>query len=140
MLVLVESTLGRLASIHEYGCRIPVTPKMRAFLHRKGLHLKKTTTEIIIPERSFLRNGFDEHKEDVIKTSEAVLPDVMIGTMSIEQYGKLVGLQLASAIKEYAVNLREPPNHPFTKQQKGSSNPLIDTGDMIEGITYEVEK
>ena len=129
-----------LASIHEYGCRIPVTPKMRAFLHRKGLHLKKTTTEIIIPERSFLRNGFDEHKEDVIKTSEAVLPDVMIGTMSIEQYGKLVGLQLASAIKEYAVNLREPPNHPFTKQQKGSSNPLIDTGDLVEGITYEVEK
>ena len=129
-----------LASIHEYGCRIPVTPKMRAFLHRKGLHLKKSTTEIIIPERSFLRSGFDENHEDILKTTEAVLPDVLIGTMSVEQYAKTVGLQLASAIKEYAVNLSSPPNHPFTKEQKGSSNPLVDTGNMINGITYEVVK
>lgn len=129
-----------LASIHEYGCRIPVTPKMRAFLHRKGLHLKKSTTEIVIPERSFLRSGFDENAEKVLKATEAVLPDVLIGTMSVEQYAKLVGLQLASAIKEYAVNLSSPPNHPFTKKQKGSSNPLVDTGNMINGITYEVVK
>lgn len=129
-----------LASIHEYGCRIKVTPKMRAFLHRKGLHLKNSTTEIVIPERSFLRSGFDENADKVLETTEAVLPDVLIGTLSVEHYAKLVGLQLASAIKEYAVNLNSPPNHPFTKQQKGSSNPLVDTGDMINGITYEVEK
>lgn len=42
-----------LAGIHEYGCRIRVTPKMRAFLHHQGLHLKDSTTEIVIPERSF---------------------------------------------------------------------------------------
>lgn len=129
-----------LAAIHEYGCRIQVTPKMRAFLHRKGLHLKKTTTEIVIPERSFLRSGFDEHKDSVIRTTEGVLPDVLLGTLSVEQYGVLVGLQLATAIKEYAVLLRDPPNHPFTKEQKHSSNPLVDTGDMINSITYEVEK
>lgn len=129
-----------LASIHEYGCRIKVTPKMRAYLHKKGLHLKDSTTEIVIPERSFLRSGFDENADKVLKTTEAVLPDVLIGTLSVEQYAKLVGLQLASAIKEYAVNLSSPPNHPFTKQQKGSSNPLVDTGDMINSITYEVEK
>lgn len=129
-----------LASIHEYGCRIKVTPKMRAYLHKKGLHLKDSTTEIVIPERSFLRSGFDENADKVLKTTEAVLPDVLIGTLSVEQYAKLVGLQLASAIKEYAVNLNSPPNHPFTKQQKGSSNPLVDTGDMINSITYEVEK
>ena len=30
-----------LAAIHEYGCKIKVTPKMRAYLHRQVLHLKK---------------------------------------------------------------------------------------------------
>lgn len=129
-----------LASIHEYGCKITVTPKMRAFLHRKGLHLKKSTTEITIPERSFLRGGFDANADDVIKNTESVLPDVLVGTLSVEQYAKLVGLQLASAIKEYAVNLTTPPNNPFTVKQKHSANPLVDSGDMITHITYEVVK
>lgn len=42
-----------LAGIHEYGCTIPVTEKMRAYLHGQGLHLKESTTHIRIPERSF---------------------------------------------------------------------------------------
>ena len=45
-----------LAGIHEFGLDIEVTPKMRAFLHREGLHLKDSTTHIHIPERAFLRN------------------------------------------------------------------------------------
>lgn len=129
-----------LAAIHEYGCKIEVTPAMRAYLHRKGLYLKASTTHITIPERSFLRSGFDENHEKVLKDTESVLPDVLIGTLSVEQYAKLVGLQLASAIKEYAVDLSKPSNHPFTVEQKGSANPLVDTGSMIGHITYEVVK
>ena len=113
---------------------------MRAYLHRKGLHLKASTTEIVIPERSFLRSGFDENAEKVLQTTEAILPDVVGGTLSVEQYAKAIGLQLASAIKEYAVDLSSPPNHPFTTEQKGSSNPLVDTGSMINSISYEVVK
>ena len=45
----------RIAAVHEFGCTIPVTSKMRGFLGYKGLHLKKTTMYIHIPERSFLR-------------------------------------------------------------------------------------
>ena len=137
---VLEGEHAWLASIHEYGCRIRVTPRMRAFLHRKGLHLKASTTEIVIPERSFLRAGFDENNDRILKATEAILPDVLIGTLSVEQYAETVGLQLATAIKQYAVKLKSPPNHPFTVKQKGSSNPLVDTGDMINGITYEVEK
>ena len=48
-----------LAGIHEYGCKIPVTPKMRAWFAYQGFPLKKSTTVITIPERSFLRAGFD---------------------------------------------------------------------------------
>ena len=44
-----------IAAVHEYGCTIRVTDKMRGYLHSQGLHLKKTTQFIRIPERSFLR-------------------------------------------------------------------------------------
>ena len=135
----LEGEHAWLAAIHEYGCRINVTPKMRAFLHHKGLHLKPETTVIVIPERSFLRAGHDEHCDEVLNKTEVLLEDVLGGTMSEEQFLKTVGILLSSKIKDYATNLKDPPNHPFTQSQKGSSNPLWDTGQMIGGITYEIE-
>ena len=128
-----------LASIHEYGCKIKVTDKMRAYLHRQGLHLKPTTTHIVIPERAFLRNGYDESKDEVLKKADALIGDVIGGTMSADQMCELVGLLLSSKIKDYAQELNSPPNHPYTVGQKGSSNPLVDSGDMISSITYKVE-
>lgn len=128
-----------LAGIHEYGCRIKVTDKMRAYLHRQGLHLKKTTEYITIPERAFLRNGYDSSKEDAVRKAGAVLPSVLDGSMDTDDFLKMVGMVLSSNIKDYATSLDSSPNHPFTIEQKGSSNPLMDTGDMIGSITYEVE-
>lgn len=129
-----------LASIHEYGCDIPVTDKMRAYLASQGLHLKKTTTHIHIPERSFLRTGFDENKADVMKKAQVMLSDVADGKMSEEGFYKAIGLELSSKIKDYARDLDSPPNHPFTTERKGSSNPLVDTGDMIGSITWRKAK
>lgn len=128
-----------LASIHEYGCDIPVTPKMRAYLHSQGLHLNPATTHIHIPERSFLRTGFDANNADVTKKAQTMLADVAGGKMSEEAFYKSVGLELSSKIKDYARDLDSPANHPFTTDRKGSSNPLIDTGDMIGSITWRKE-
>lgn len=135
----LEGEHAWLAAIHEYGCTIKVTPKMRAYLHHKGLHLKKETETIVIPERSFLRAGYDKNRKKVLDRTEALLEDVIGGTMSEEQFLKTVGILLSSEIKDYARDLSSPRNHPFTQAQKGSSNPLVDTGGMIEGITYKVE-
>ena len=137
---VLEGEHAWLARIHEYGCKIPVTDKMRKWFAAQGYPLKKTTTVITIPERSFLRAGYDQNIDSVIKEAEGMLPDVMLGTMSVEEYAKAVGLTLAGAIKEYAVDLRDPPNSGMTVERKGSSNPLVDTGSMIDGITYEVER
>lgn len=125
-----------LAGIHEYGCDIEVTPAMRAYLHGQGLHLKDSTTHIHIPERSFLRTGYDENADDVAKKATRMLADVAEGRMSVEALYKGVGLELSSKIKDYARDLDSPENHPFTVDQKGSSNPLVDSGDMISGITW----
>lgn len=129
-----------LAAIHEYGCKIKVTPRMRAYFHSIGVHLKKSTTEIVIPERSFLRAGYDQNRDDVLKTADKVLGDVLIGTMSEEQYFELVGMTLRDAIKEYAVDLKSPPKKPWPTRDGAKNNPLIETGDMVNGIEYEVER
>lgn len=129
-----------LAGIHEYGCDIEVTPKMRVFLHTQGLHLKESTTHIHIPERSFLRTGFDTHKDNVAKKAGKMLADVASGKMSAEAVYMGVGTELASKIKDYAVDLGAPGNHPFTTERKGSSNPLVDSGDMIGGISWRKAK
>lgn len=128
-----------LAGIHEYGCKIPVTDKMRAYLHSIGIHLKKSTTVVVIPERSFIRAGHDERAADVLKEVERVLPDVLAGTMDEDTYCRMVGELLSSEIKDFAIQLKDPPNSSWTIANKGSSNPLIDTGDMVGHITYRVE-
>lgn len=129
-----------LASIHEYGCNIGVTPKMRAWLHYQGVHLKKSTTHIHIPERSFIRAGYDQNREQVLAKASKLLADVTAGKMTARGCYQALGLELSSKIKDYAVNLSDPPNSGFTIARKGSSNPLVDTGDMIGGISWRVSK
>ena len=136
----LEGDHAWLAGIHEYGCRITVTPKMRAFLHGQGLHLKDSTEEIVIPERSFLRTGHDENADRIIAQTERALGQVVIGKMSVDDMLDLYGQQMATAIKLYMRNLSTPPNHPYTIAQKGGSNPLVGTtGNLIESITWKKE-
>lgn len=129
-----------LAGIHEYGCHIPVTEKMRAYLHSQGLHLRKSTKVIVIPERSFLRTGFDLGEEQILNAVDKTVGRVLGGEMDEGAMLRMVGLLLKSSVQDQARDLRDPPLHPFTVKRKGSSNPLVSTGDMIEHIGYEVVK
>lgn len=113
---------------------------MRAWLHRNGLHVKDSTTQIHIPERSFLRTGFDKNRDRVINKAEQVLNLVVGGQMSETQFFELIGTLLRDAIKDHAVQLSDPPKHPFSLQRNpGKENPLIVSGDLINAIEFEVE-
>lgn len=130
-----------LAGIHEYGCRIPIADKMRKWLHANGLHVKNSTTEIVIPERSFLRAGFDQNHEDIVKQAERILPQVLNGSLSDDDLYETVGLLLMDAIKDYLEDLKDPPKHPFTlSRNPNKTNPLIVSGAMRDSIEYEVTK
>lgn len=128
-----------LAGIHEYGVSIPVTEKMRAYLHGQGLHLKTTTTHIRIPERSFLRTGFDDNHDRIIMQTERALCQVLAGSMSIDDMLDLYGQQMATAIKKRIRDINSPALHPYTIAKKGSSNPLVDSGGLVESITWTKE-
>ena len=48
------------AAIHEVGGRIRITPRMRRVLHAKGIHPRKSTTQIRMPKRPFMKPALDE--------------------------------------------------------------------------------
>lgn len=49
------TSLAMVARVQEHGATIDVTPKMRAFLAARGLHLRASTVTLVIPARPFLR-------------------------------------------------------------------------------------
>ena len=50
-----------------------------------------------------------------------------------------VGGETAELIKDFAKDLDNPKNNPFTIKEKGFDDPLIDSGKMVGSIDYEIE-
>ncbi|MGE5528063.1 MAG: phage virion morphogenesis protein [Patescibacteria group bacterium] len=73
-----------IAAIHELGdgqggdLYIKVTPKMRAYLHSQGLHLKSDTQFIRIPRRPTFEPVWEQNKDDWAKE---FVEDVAKGTV-----------------------------------------------------------
>ena len=133
-----DSKMLMIARVQEYGVEIEVTEKMRIYLHVIGLHLKSDTDKITIPERSFIRAGFDAKKKDFQKVGEKIIYQVIALELKPQNGFDILGNYIVGQLQEYLTNISSPANHPFTVQQKGSSNPLIDEGHLRQAITYKV--
>ena len=94
----------------------------------------------IIPERSFIRSTTQGRKKDIISLQKKLLKKISNGSMEVKTGLGLVGEFMSAAIKEKIVAINSPPNSPSTIAKKESSNPLIDTGQLKNSITYEVNK
>lgn len=129
-----------IANVHEFGCTIPVTDKMRGFLaHEYGVHLKKSTKVIKIPERSFVRSSYDDKRNEVSKKGEDLIVEVVNGGLSARSFYEMIGQTCADTIRDYMVNeVNSPANSEMTKTIKESSNPLVNKGQLAAAITYEV--
>ena len=51
-----------------------------------------------------------------------------------------LGIKAKGDIQAEIVALQTPPNAPSTIRQKGSSNPLIDQGELLGAVTYKIEE
>ena len=133
-----DSEMVMIAAVHEFGVEIKVTDKMRGYLHSIGIHLNPNTKTIKIPERSFIRAGYDQEKENIIRQSEKLLEKVLKLELPVDVFFNTLGELIVGMIQKYLTDLSSPPLHPATIASKGSSNPLIDTGRLRESITYKV--
>jgi phage gpG-like protein len=136
-----DSEMLMIARVNEFGVKIEVTKKMRNYLHAMGLHLSKNTRHIEIPERSFLRNGFDENKQKIENEGAKLLQKVILMQLPVKTFYEVLGEYIVGLIRIYLTELKDPANHPFTikrKKSRTSSNPLIDTGRLRDSITYKI--
>ncbi len=91
-----------------------------------------------IPERSFLRAYFDENEKTIYNEMESLFMQTIDNLNSASSFYEYLGEYLVGEIKDYIVKLKSPPLKASTIKKKGSSNPLVDTGRLVDSIDYRV--
>ncbi|MFP7414358.1 hypothetical protein [Priestia filamentosa] len=93
---------------------------------------------VTIPERSFVRSTFDENESDWGQFMEGMIEKVVSLQMDARTLFEQLGARIAADIQEKITTLRSPENAGITKENKGSSNPLMDTGGLRSRVTWKV--
>lgn len=141
ILSATDGQLLMIANVHEFGCDIKVTDKMRGyFLYHFGIALKPSTKVIKIPERSYVRSSYDKHQGDIGLKGDELIQKVVDGGLSVRGFYDLLGQTSADAIRNFLISeVKSPPNSALTISKKGGkSNPLVNTGRLANAIDYEI--
>lgn len=117
-------TVAQIATIHEFG---------------KTIHQPKMNRTIVIPERSFLRATVDMYREAIARRQVLLTQGYVLGKFELQGAMELLGQYVVGLVKQRIANGIAPANKPSTIRAKGSSKPLIDTGQLRNSITYKVE-
>lgn len=92
-----------------------------------------------IPQRSFIRAPIQDNKADLQTLQRKLLKEVMLGGKSTGEALALIG-EKAQSDMIAAINAGiEPGLEQSTIDAKGSSTPLIDSGQLKQSIRYKVE-
>lgn len=97
-------------------------------------------TSVTIPERSFIRGGYDTNQAKIADKANRLLKQVILGQLDLDSFYTFMGEYIVSELRNYMTNLTGPPNSFATKGSKRGSNPLIDTGRLRDAITWLVVK
>lgn len=93
-----------------------------------------------VPERPFMRNAMKDNRGKYRKAMETSAPKILRGEADLGQVMNKLGILAQGDIQTEITSLSSPPNSPVTIAIKGSSNPLINTGEMRASVTWKVEK
>jgi len=93
-----------------------------------------------IPRRSFIRVPIENNIKEITKLIENNHRLVSENAMSAKVALDRIGIKAQNTIKESFRNNDWKPLKRATVKRKGSSRPLIDTGQLIGSISYIVEK
>ena len=92
-----------------------------------------------IPQRSFIRATMDARQADIARLQEVLVGQVLDGKITPDQALALLGAKVAAWMQKTISEGIAPELKPETIARKGSSVPLVDTGQLKSSITYVVE-
>ena len=89
-----------------------------------------------IPARPFLRPTLRKQGGKYKASMKMLIRSMLLGKIANTKAQAVLGLAAQRDIQKAITDLKDPPNADSTKDQKGSSNPLIDTGQMRQTISW----
>jgi len=92
-----------------------------------------------VPERPFLRGWFDATTAKNQETMMVLAQSALKGARTVDQALELAGARFVGELQQrIARGEGVAPNSPITIALKGSSVPLVDTGQLRAGLTFTV--
>lgn len=92
-----------------------------------------------VPQRSFLRATIDSKGAELKRLLNVVATNAFQGKTTLKQGLGQVGAKAAAWVQRAIAQGVPPPLAESTIARKGSSKPLIDTGQLRSAITHRVE-
>ncbi|MDH0827889.1 hypothetical protein N5C97_15665 [Acinetobacter johnsonii] len=93
-----------------------------------------------IPARDPLTPAIEQNQDKYRNMIERSVVPILEGAMDISSLWQFIGLEAQGDIQQFMVNGKFAPLSPKTIKRKGSSKPLIDSGQWRQGTTYIVSK
>ena len=87
-----------------------------------------------MPARPSLQPGVKSGNVEYLKIVEDTVADGEPLEMALNK----IGVVAVGNVQKYMTELRTPPNAASTIKQKKSSNPLIDTGQLRQSVTFSI--
>lgn len=87
-----------------------------------------------IPARPWLDVGVASGSQEILDT----IADGIEDGEHIYPIMNRVGLVAVAAVQNYMDELSSPANAPSTIKRKGDDNPLIDTGELKQSVTFKI--
>lgn len=91
-----------------------------------------------IPERSYMRSTADKHGKNLNRMIDKGYDKIIKQKMTVHQLLNRVGLRAASLMQETITKLKTPALAASTIKAKGSSNPLVDQGQLRGSMRHGV--
>ncbi|WP_103661954.1 hypothetical protein [Lactobacillus sp. HT06-2] len=139
-----DAKLLMIVRANEYGITIKPKPGnktgylMVPFKGDDGKQHFYKLKETVIPARPFIENAWNDNKHKYKKMIDDGLDGIFRGKDTAMKLLNRLGVESVKDIQESAVQLREPKNAPLTVANKGSDNPLVDTGELERKVTYKI--
>lgn len=91
-----------------------------------------------IPQRSFIRGTVEAKGAEIADLQVSLAGRVLKGKLDPDQALEQLGAKVVGMVQTRIAAGIAPALHPDTIEKKGSSTPLIDTGQLRSSITYRV--
>lgn len=91
-----------------------------------------------VPKRSMIAATLDEHQDEYARLVKQAADRHLVGD-DLTRHMARIGLRVVADVQKRIVAGIAPELQPATIERKGSSKPLIDTGQMRAALSFEVK-